>query len=157
MKQPGELLSGVNLKGTSVTHMSGMDDCNFVTTPTLTTSMRSETIAQSENTVVLAKPLEAVLDKYGKDPGFSLSEADKEIADLISSNNKLYYYEAENGDLSGTVGVNSQEGFEEKIKSLSALDGTVAIITDDTTGKYNHYSKDGKVFVVDYKKRAGGE
>lgn len=157
LKQPGTNVQGFDKnEGKQIVHSSGIEDCLYVKTPTLTTSMRSQTIAKVENTKKLGDALDAVINEAQQKPEISL----KERAALVTENlkdAKLYYWEnPKTGELSGDMGVTSQEELDLKIKTLSALDGTVAIISDHV-GDYNKYAKDGKVMLVPYEKRAGGE
>lgn len=157
LKQPGTTVSGLNNEGKNTSLSSGIEDCYFIKTPTLTTSMRSQTIAKVENTKKLSDALDAVLSTVQQDPTKTVPERANLVKERFKDETKLYYYEdPKTGDLAGDMGVESQEDFEKRLQSLSSLDGTVAIITDHP-GDYTKYAKDGKVFIVPYEKRAGGE
>ena len=157
MKQPGEDIKVVQLDSKEKIATSGLEDCAFVSSPILTTTMRGETIAQSENAALLGHALDSVLAEQYKNPALTLQEADGLVAKNLEKTTLYYFKDPNTNELAGTMGVSTQEGFEEQIKQTSQLNGTVAIITDDTSGKYTRYVQDGKVSLVDYSKRAGGE
>ena len=153
LKQPGVNISLGNEK----VHSSGIDDCIFVSTPILTTSMRSQTIAKVENTENLSIALDKAISDTQKNPNAGI----KERADIIGNEikNPLYYYEdPKTGELSGDMNVNTDEEFDAKIQSISALDkSTIIIVEDSEVGKYKKYEVPGKVSVIPYSRRAGVE
>lgn len=150
LKQPGADLSDGEKQ-----HSSGLEDCAFVRTPTLTTSMRAQTVAQVDNTNLLSNALETVLDKVQEDPNISLGNRDTIVVEELKSP-KLYYYEnPNNGEVIGTMSVKTTDQIVSKLDQLSKLSGKVLVITDNV-GTYEKYKSD-KVEVISYEKRAGVE
>lgn len=153
LKQPGV---NISLNEREI-HSSGIDDCIFVSTPILTTSMRSQTIAQIENSELLSIALDKVIAEAQENPKITLEDRANIISKYINS--PLYYYEDPNtGELSGSMKVGSNEEFDAKIQSISELDNsTIIIVEDSEVGKYKKYEVPGKVSIIPYSRRAGIE
>lgn len=150
LKQPGVDIKISEKKSLS----SSIEDCLFVSTPVLTTSMRAQSIAQFENADKLGKILENAL-------------AEDDIADRTKIVNEidgsLYYYDdPETGVMVGAMSVDTQEQIDSKIKTLTEIvnntdkEDLIIITEDNETGKYDKY-KSNKVKIVPYKERAGVE
>lgn len=154
LKQPSTTFRAKN-EGKTEFRTSGLEDTYFVKTPTLTTSMRAQTIAKKENTNLMANALDAVINIATEHPEMPLSER----SNLLNSNLKsrdLYYWEDKNtGEVFGDMKVSSSKDLETYINNLSKL-GTVGIIYTGTN-KYKQFEVPGKVFTIPYEKRAGGE
>ena len=117
--------------------------------------MRPQTIAKVENTNRLSNALDAVLNESQTRPDISLDERANITKENLKKTDLYYYEDKESGELSGDMGVETQEAFEAKIEQLSKLDGTVAIISDNPS-KYEKFKSD-KIEIIPYEKRAGGE
>ncbi len=130
---------------------SGIEDCIYVSTPTLTTTMRAQRIAKVENAELMGRKLDDIIHKAQTDPSVNLDERDKEINKF-----KLVYATGENGEVYGDTTVSDKKALLDKLEAFKKLDGTIAIITD-RVGEYTSLAVPGKVEIVDYKNRAGGE
>lgn len=130
---------------------SGIEDCIYVSTPTLTTTMRAQRIAKVENADLMGRKLDDIIRKAQTDPSVNLDERDKEIEKF-----KLVYATEENGEVYGDMIVSDKKALLDKLEAFKKLDGTIAIITD-RVGEYTSLAVPGKVEIVDYKDRAGGE
>ena len=130
---------------------SGIEDCLYVSTPTLTTTMRAQRIAKVENAELMGRKLDNIIHKAQTNPSVNLDERDKEIEKF-----KLFYATGENGEVYGDMIVSNKKALLDKLEAFKKLDGTIAIITD-RVGEYTNLAVPGKVEIVDYKNRAGGE
>ena len=130
---------------------SGIEDCIYVSTPTLTTTMRSQRIAKVDNADLMGRKLDDIIHKAQTNPSVNLEERDKEISKF-----KLFYATEENGEVYGDMTVSDKKVLLDKLEAFKKLDGTIAIITD-RVGEYASLAVPGKVEIVDYKNRAGGE
>ena len=130
---------------------SGIEDCIYVATPTLTTTMRSQRIAKVDNADLMSRKLDDIIHKAQTNPSVNLEERDKEISKF-----KLVYSTGENGEVYGDMTVSDKKALLDKLEAFKKLDGTIAIITD-RVGEYASLAVPGKVEIVDYKNRAGGE
>ena len=132
-------------------HSSGIEDCIYVSTPTLTTTMRAQRIAKVDNAELMGRELDDIIHKAQTNPSVNLEERDKEISKF-----KLFYATGENGEVYGDMIVSDKKALLDKLEAFKKLDGTIAIITD-RVGEYTNLAVPGKVEIVDYKNRAGGE
>lgn len=132
-------------------HSSGIEDCIYVSTPTLTTTMRAQRIAKVENADIMGRKLDSIIYKAQINPSVNLEERDKEISKF-----KLFYAAGENGEVYGDTTVSDKKALLDKLEAFKKLDGTIAIITD-RVGEYTSFAVPGKIEIVDYKNRAGGE
>lgn len=130
---------------------SGIEDCMYVSTPTLTTTMRAQRIAKVENADSMGRKLDNIIHKAQTNPSVNLDERDKEIEKF-----KLFYATEESGEVYGDTTVSDKKALLDKLETFKKLDGTIAIITD-RVGEYTNLAVPGKVEIVDYKDRAGGE
>ena len=130
---------------------SGIEDCIYVSTPTLTTTMRAQRIAKVDNADLMGRKLDSIIHKAQTNPSVNLEERDKEISKF-----KLFYATGENGEVYGDMTVQDKKALLDKLEAFKKLDGTIAIITD-RVGEYASFAVPGKVEIVDYKNRAGGE
>ena len=130
---------------------SGIEDCVYVSTPTLTTTMRAQRIAKVDNAELMGRKLDDIIHKAQTDPSVNLEERDKEIEKF-----KLTYATEENGEVYGDMTVPNKKVLLDKLETFKKLNGTIAIITD-RVGEYTSLAVPGKVEIVDYKNRAGGE
>ena len=130
---------------------SGIEDCVYVSTPTLTTTMRAQRIAKVDNADLMGRKLDSIIHKAQTNPSVNLEERDKEISKF-----KLFYATGENGEVYGDMTVQDKKALLDKLEAFKKLDGTIAIITD-RVGEYASFAVPGKVEIVDYKNRAGGE
>lgn len=130
---------------------SGIEDCIYVSTPTLTTTMRAQRIAKVDNADLMGRKLDDIIHKAQTNPSVNLDERDKEISKF-----KLVYATEENGEVYGDMTVSDKKALLDKLEAFKKLDGTIAIITD-RVGEYASLAVPGKVEIVDYKNRAGGE
>ena len=130
---------------------SGIEDCIYVSTPTLTTTMRAQRIAKVDNAESMGRKLDDIIHKAQTDPSVNLEERDKEIEKF-----KLTYATEENGEVYGDMTVPNKKALLDKLEAFKKLNGTIAIITD-RVGEYTSLAVPGKVEIVDYKNRAGGE
>ena len=130
---------------------SGIEDCIYVSTPTLTTTMRAQRIAKVENADLMGRKLDDIIHKAQTNPSVNLDERDKEIEKF-----RLVYAAEENGEVYGDMIVSDKKALLDKLEAFKKLDGTIAIITD-RVGEYTSLAIPGKVEIVDYKDRAGGE
>lgn len=130
---------------------SGIEDCIYASTPTLTTTMRAQRIAKVDNAESMGRKLDDIIHKAQTDPSVNLEERDKEIEKF-----KLTYATEENGEVYGDMTVPNKKALLDKLEAFKKLNGTIAIITD-RVGEYTSLAIPGKVEIVDYKNRAGGE
>lgn len=130
---------------------SGIEDCIYVSTPTLTTTMRAQRIAKVDNAESMGRKLDDIIHKAQTNPSVNLEERDKEIEKF-----KLAYATEENGKVYGDMTVSNKKALLDKLEAFKKLNGTIAIITD-RVGEYTSLAVPGKVEIVDYKNRAGGE
>lgn len=130
---------------------SGIEDCIYISTPTLTTTMRAQRIAKVDNAESMGRKLDDIIHKAQTDPSVNLEERDKEIEKF-----KLTYATEENGEVYGDMTVPNKKALLDKLEAFKKLNGTIAIITD-RVGEYTSLAVPGKVEIVDYKNRAGGE
>ena len=130
---------------------SGIEDCVYVSTPTLTTTMRAQRIAKVDNAELMGRKLDDIIHKAQTDPSVNLEERDKEIEKF-----KLTYATEENGEVYGDMTVPNKKVLLDKLETFKKLNGTIAIITD-RVGEYTNLAIPGKVEIIDYKNRAGGE
>ena len=153
LKQPGlNVVVGNDKKST------GIEDCLYRKSPTLTTSMRSLTLAKVENTTLMSSALDKVIEEAQKDPNINIDQRANLVNEYLK-NATLYYYESEDGSLSGDMSVKTKEELVSKIQKLTSVlkgEETLGIITDKP-GDYKKFEVPGKVQVIDYKDRAGGE
>lgn len=157
LKQPGTDVFAKNNKGHDVVYSSGIEDCAFIRTPTLTTTMRAQTIANVVNAEVLDLALTNVLNQVQEDPTITLDKRNS-IAKEVLSEKKLYYYKDTNtGELSGAMNTTTQEQLLSELDNLKNLDGEILIVADkEKLGSYAKYASD-KVKVIPYERRAGVE
>ena len=158
IKQPGTDVPVKNKSNENVMHSSGIEDCAYVSTPVLTTSMRPQTLAKAENTALLSTALDHVIDIVQEKPETTLETRDNLVKETLAKKNTLYYYENKNtGELSGDMAVSSNEELIQKLQAFSQFDDeTLIIADDDKIGTYSKYQSD-KVKVIPYSKRAGVE
>lgn len=139
---------------------TGIEDCNFVRTPSLSVSMRAGVIAKVLNADLLGNALDTVLKEAQTNPELTLNDRDGLIDSNLKNAELYYYYDSESGKIYGDMQTNDDADFNEKIKRVTALDGVkIGIIVDaDKVAEYKiKYNLPGKVDIVPYEKRAGGE
>ena len=153
LKQPGLNVAVGNDKKST-----GIEDCLYRKSPTLTTSMRSLTLAKVDNTTLMSSALDKVIEEAQKDPNININQRANLVNEYLK-NATLYYYESADGSLSGDMSVKTKEELVSKIQKLTSVlkdKETLGIITDKP-GDYKKFEVPGKVQVIDYKDRAGGE
>ena len=153
LKQPGTDIKTTNDETDNTVHSSSIEDCLFVSTPVLTTSMRAQSVAQFENANRLGHMLDLALKH---------DHIDDRAKAIGESSTELYYYEdPESGSVVGAMPVTTQEQLDTKLQQLSKLventdDDIIIIAEDDQVGKYSKYETK-KVKIVPYSQRAGVE
>lgn len=139
---------------------TGIEDCNFIRTPSLSVSMRAGVAAKVANADLLGNALDVVLNAAQTNPELTLRDRDALIDANLKGAELYYYYDSDSGKIYGDMQTNDDVDFNEKIKKVIALDGVkIGIIVDSSKiAEYKtKYDLPGKVDIVPYEKRAGGE
>lgn len=128
-KQTSAVIRLKDKSGNENSYPNGIDDFNYIKTPSLTASLRVDNLAKLNNYNILNDLAETIVREYQKNPTWDASKLDAELSKYLTNKINLKYY-SEGKKIIGEKFVDDSTQLIDEINRVKGL-GSILIIADD--------------------------